>query len=68
MREFMIVFKQAFMTKAKAKSFIITTVNYDCCHFHIGEHFKDHRYGKNVTGTGDSKKYFMSLITLVGYR
>ena len=25
MREFMIIFKQAFMTKAKTKSFIITT-------------------------------------------
>ena len=42
MREFMIIFKQAFMTKAKTKSFIITTVDHDCGGFPFCEHGENH--------------------------
>ena len=42
MREFMIIFKQAFMTKAKTKSFIITTAIMIAAVFLICEHVENH--------------------------
>jgi ABC-2 type transport system permease protein len=55
MREFWIVFKQAFASKAKSKSFIITTVLMIAAIFLLANISKIIDTVQNVTGTGDSQ-------------
>ena len=50
MREFWIIFKQAYLTKAKTKSFVITTVIMIAAMFLICEHIKNHRYRSKCDG------------------
>ena len=56
MREFWIIFKQAFTTKAKAKSFIITTVIMIAAIFLFANISKIIDTVQDVTGTGNSQK------------
>ncbi len=56
MREFWIIFKQAFSSKAKSKSFIITTAIMIAGIFLLANVSKIIDTVQNVTGTGDSQQ------------
>ncbi|WP_252504101.1 ABC transporter permease [Sporosarcina sp. Marseille-Q4943] len=56
MREFWIIFKQAFSSKAKSKSFIITTAIMIVAIFLLANFSKIIDTVQNVTGTGDSQE------------
>ena len=56
MREFWIIFKQAFTSKAKSKSFIITTIIMIAGIFLLANISKIIDTVQNVTGTGNSQQ------------
>ena len=56
MREFWIIFKQAFTSKAKSKSFVITTAIMIAAIFLLANISKVIDTVQNVTGTGDSQE------------